>query len=288
MKPRDAAKIGLLYLQKGRWEGKQILDEGWVRAATSRKVEIITSDLDVDFGYGYHWWTFGDGVYGAMGRGGQYIVVVEKLNMVVVLTGSSGAGSPPQYGELINTYFVGSVKSNSPLPENAEALTALQREIDGRKRPPAAKAVPPLPPRAREISGRKFVLDAKGANLRWFSLTFDGSAESMVSFMPKGEGNRGVAAGKSQRAPLLRVGLDDRYRFTPRVAGYSLDRGAFGLPAALKGYWVGNDTFVLVWDEINNINRWTMRMQFSGENVKVAISEATYLPNMEFTARMEE
>ena len=45
-------KLGLLYLQNGNWNGKQLVPESWVKAATSKQVE---NDAD-SFGYGYLFW----------------------------------------------------------------------------------------------------------------------------------------------------------------------------------------------------------------------------------------
>lgn len=45
-------KLGLLYLQNGNWNGKQLVPESWVKEATSKQVE---NDKD-SFGYGYLFW----------------------------------------------------------------------------------------------------------------------------------------------------------------------------------------------------------------------------------------
>jgi len=75
------AKLGLLYLRRGEWDGEQIVSSWWVAKATSRKM-----GADIFPGYGYQWWT-GDGYYCAMGYAGQFIYVFPRLDMVVVFTG---------------------------------------------------------------------------------------------------------------------------------------------------------------------------------------------------------
>ena len=94
---RDAAKFGLLYLNDGVWEGEQIIPADWVetslqsytqdahREISGKKVGRYFSDI----GYGYQWWsaTVGDfRVDYAAGHGGQLIILLDALDMVIVTT----------------------------------------------------------------------------------------------------------------------------------------------------------------------------------------------------------
>lgn len=100
MYPRDMAKIGLLVLNNGRWNSEQIVLEKWITEST--KPYVAESDF---FDYGYQWWYrsksnkswWNDPVHGsksehdmflAPGAGGQYIMVIRDLNMVIVTTSS--------------------------------------------------------------------------------------------------------------------------------------------------------------------------------------------------------
>jgi len=63
--PRDMAKLGYLYLQRGEWAGQRIVSAQWVEAA----IQTHTPTED-DLGYGYQWWTYPAlGAYAALGRG---------------------------------------------------------------------------------------------------------------------------------------------------------------------------------------------------------------------------
>ena len=95
LRPRDMAKIGYLYLNGGRWQGKQIVSEEWVKESTKNRVDAkqFPNWINAD-GYGYQWWLrsfkVGDRVipsYHAAGRGGQFIFVVPELDIVAVFTG---------------------------------------------------------------------------------------------------------------------------------------------------------------------------------------------------------
>jgi CubicO group peptidase (beta-lactamase class C family) len=86
--PRDMARFGLLFLNKGQYKGQQIVPEDWIWKSTS-----AYSDVSWFFGviqnpqYGYHWWIGkmeGHDIFFAQGHGGQNIIVFPGLEMVVV------------------------------------------------------------------------------------------------------------------------------------------------------------------------------------------------------------
>ncbi|MFC2141553.1 serine hydrolase domain-containing protein [Acidobacteriota bacterium] len=83
---RDHARFGLLFARRGNWKGKQLFPEEWI--------DRLTTPADAAPAYGYMWWLNTDRklmkdvpehVYGGIGTGGNYIVVDEKSDLVVVL-----------------------------------------------------------------------------------------------------------------------------------------------------------------------------------------------------------
>ena len=91
--PRAAAKFGQLYLNDGIFDGTQIVPAAWVDASfqTHSVNETFVKRVGDfrDIGYGYQWWSANAGdhhVNFAWGHGGQLIVLVEDLDMVVVTT----------------------------------------------------------------------------------------------------------------------------------------------------------------------------------------------------------
>ena len=90
------ARFGQLYLNKGEWQGKQVLSSEWVEQSTSAIYPLAWQGGHAH-SYGYLWWVGsfkaaeGKSVdaYWAGGNGGQYIVVMPELDMVVVFTGSN-------------------------------------------------------------------------------------------------------------------------------------------------------------------------------------------------------
>ena len=90
MRARDLAKFGYLFLNRGKWNGKQVIPEDWVAASTLPQVELGAGSLG---GYGYLWWV---GTYTIRGREldyvaargymGQRIELVPELDLMVVFT----------------------------------------------------------------------------------------------------------------------------------------------------------------------------------------------------------
>ena len=90
LRPRDMAKLGYLYANKGRWKGRQILSSAYIEDATQKHSSLYPMWTT---GYGYQWWIYRfkyknkiiDG-YAANGWGGQRIFVFPALDLVVVFT----------------------------------------------------------------------------------------------------------------------------------------------------------------------------------------------------------
>ncbi len=98
IRPRDVAKIGHLYLDGGRWNGKQVVSERWIKESTTKHISasLIPKAARAD-GYGYQWWlsSIPNGehaidTYSARGRGGQFVLIAPAERLVIVFT------SPPE------------------------------------------------------------------------------------------------------------------------------------------------------------------------------------------------
>jgi CubicO group peptidase (beta-lactamase class C family) len=86
---RDLAKFGWLYLSNGEYEGKEILSTNWVSDSLQRYTEPARRSYGYfrDLGYGYQWWSgrAGNRYFNyAAGHGGQLIVLLDDLDMVIV------------------------------------------------------------------------------------------------------------------------------------------------------------------------------------------------------------
>ncbi len=101
LKTEDLAKMGQLLLQKGMWNGQQIIPEQWVAEMSKKQVESINPGTRLEQaaergmtketsdwmqGYGYQMWRCRPGCFRADGARGQYIIVVPDKNAVIAIT----------------------------------------------------------------------------------------------------------------------------------------------------------------------------------------------------------
>ena len=98
LRPRDAAKLGSLYLNEGQWNGAQVLPREWV-VHSAESVTAINGS-----GYGYLWWKNPFRVRGEMqegmfasGNGGNFIFVLPRERLVVVITASNYNRNGPSF-----------------------------------------------------------------------------------------------------------------------------------------------------------------------------------------------
>jgi CubicO group peptidase (beta-lactamase class C family) len=115
--PRDMLKFGQLYLNKGRWNGKQIISENWVKESFGKYVRL--QDYPDKNQYGYLWWHDTYEVNGkkiesieARGAGGQFIFIVPELESVVVITaGNYRNRKGNQSREIFRDYVLPALKN---------------------------------------------------------------------------------------------------------------------------------------------------------------------------------
>ena len=87
---RDYAKLGRLYLNKGNWDGKQIVPLAWVEESTHSTEEYLQPESenssDFGLGYGYQWWLLDgcEGEFMAIGVYNQYIYINPTTNTIIV------------------------------------------------------------------------------------------------------------------------------------------------------------------------------------------------------------
>ena len=254
LKPQDMAKFGLLYLQQGQWDGKQIVPAAWIKESVTphaypkNYVEVLDAKgkrdqkltsrnwISANFfrafsdGYGYQWWLDKSGSYTALGVAGQYIMVAPEQNLIMVVTSSASGLGVFFAKKVLDKYVLPAIKSNEAIPANVPA----QRELENRSGPPVLKqapqAVPALPAVAQEISGKIYTLESNNWNYDNFKIVFDpGLDYAEFSYTVK-----------TQDAAAFSVGLDGVYRFTDTEIGCM----------AAVGSWTASDTFELTCQQI--------------------------------------
>ena len=247
MKPEDLAKVGLLYLNKGQWENKQILPENWVEDATKRHVGT-SKDPTGQHGYGYHWWQNSFGGYSARGFAGQYLFVLPKENMVIVFTSglSNSLFDRPQ--GLVESYILPAIKSSSEIEPDKSSFDLLSKTIsDFQSSPPPNPAH--LPDMALKISGKTFTMD----NQEEFSFEFINGNECILNW----KGTDGSICN-------LVIGLDGVYRENVVERFYLNQTNA---NVAARGNWSNTNTFILDFEALEDSNSYVWEFKFNDDKL---------------------
>jgi len=138
----DIAKFGQLYLQKGKWNGKQLLPEQWVEEATRKQVsndlEPGHSKIGVDWvqGYGFQFWRCTHNAFRGDGANGQLCVVIPEKDAVIAITADTGNFQGEMnaiWDKLYPAFQAG------PLPEDTAAPEKLKEAIARLEAHPAKK-----------------------------------------------------------------------------------------------------------------------------------------------------
>ena len=168
VKTEDIAKLGQLYLQKGKWNGKQILSEAWIEEATTSHIDNSplkptrpNTENDWAQGYGYQFWRCTHAAVRGDGAFGQFCIMMPDRNAVVAITSESFdlQGSMNLVWDNLLPAF-----RDKPQIKNGAALNALQNRLGKLAiTVPRANKTSPL---ALRISGKKFTLAKNDFNVQ--------------------------------------------------------------------------------------------------------------------------
>ena len=218
----DVAKLGQLYLQRGRWGDRQLIGDGYVEQATSQQIDTVNRPGGPDWrqGYGFQFWMSRHG-YRGDGALGQFCVVLPEHDAVVATT----AGTEDMQAVLDHLWqhllpgFAGSRPDGSAQRNLEERLAGL--------RLPSCVAQP-APPQWAGWTGGPFAV-APGA---------EGLAAASLSSVELREGANGleVTIAEAGNALTFPVGATDWQVSAPR------DASGEAVPVAASGGWLDDHT----------------------------------------------
>jgi CubicO group peptidase (beta-lactamase class C family) len=129
VRTEDVARLGQLYLQKGMWQGRQLVPAAWVAQATAFQTSNGSSPTsDWDQGYGYQFWRSRHQTYRGDGAFGQYMMVMPEQDAVVVIT--SGVRNMQAVMDLVWDKLLPAMSSRR-LPEDAATQRTLKAKLAG-------------------------------------------------------------------------------------------------------------------------------------------------------------
>lgn len=260
LKTEDMAKFGQLFLQKGIWNGKQILPKSWVEAASAAQIyqpagasEDLLKNSDWYQGYGYQMWRSKHNSYRADGAFGQNIIVLPKENAVIITTGEST--DLQGMLNLVWEKLLPAFKSES-LKKDTKAYKSLQKKLTSLSLNPVMKS-------GKSENKKLVFIDTPYHGLKGLELDFEDKickvhfkTDSVTHTIPFGE-NKWIVSETTLKGPYL-VGRAKANRstiFTHKVAA------SYG--------WKGEKTMVLALKYIENMHTETITIKIDGENADV-------------------
>ncbi len=175
LKTEDIAKAGQFYLQKGLWNGKQLLPVDWIEEATSFKIdqapkltEAEKSASDWMQGYCYQFWRCRNNAFRGDGAFGQFMIVLPDKDAVIAITAETS--NMQDELNLVWEFLYPAIKNNE-LPADKESVTLLQKRLSSlslleNENYPNATVV-------NNISGKKFVIEPNEKKVESVSLHFE-------------------------------------------------------------------------------------------------------------------
>ena len=267
IKTEDMAKFGQLYLQKGSWNGRQIIPAGWIEEATSFKIDQapdapseVKEKSDWMQGYCYQFWRSRNNAYRADGAFGQYIIVMPEKDAVVAITSES-----PDMQDVLNMVwkYILPAMHDGELPENMETAGILKERLESLALPLPSKE--PNPPLAELISGKTFTLEENGLKLKAITVGFTEEACDLT-------------VATDDQAYTVPFGNGERIETTTGLGGPGILRrpGAVTSNKVSGSYeWSGDSTLVLTLRYIESPHHMKITSIFTGDNVEIRIRLST-------------
>ena len=245
IKTEDIARFGQLYLQKGFWNGRQIVPQAWVEDAVSSQISNGSNpDSEWEQGYGYQFWRCRYNVYRGDGAFGQYCVVMPDQDAVIAI--NSGLNDMQAILNLFWEHLLPAMK-DKPLPEDADVQKILKDRL--------ASLMLPLPEGRQfsavgnDVSGRKYILEQNSLKFKDITFVFKND-ECTVTLQTK--------------ANLYKI----RCGIGKRIEGLAPFRDR-GMVAAVSGIWKDDAVFVIEMHFIETPFCITLSCSFDGDELRI-------------------
>jgi len=247
IRTEDIAKFGQLYLQKGQWQGKQLVPAAWVEDATSRHMSNGSSPTsDWEQGYGYQFWRCRHGFYRGDGAHGQFCIVMPQYDAVIAIT--SGTRDMGSVMNLVWDRIIPALKA-TPLAADRAAHDKLAAKLATLTLKPQTGA--PSSTQAGTFTGKRY--------------TFATNPESIESLMVDS-----ATAGGDVSFTIRSAGVDQHLTASAGAwrKGSLLIKGA-AEPIAASGGWTADDTYALKIARYRTPFATSYRFHFTGEQLVV-------------------
>jgi CubicO group peptidase (beta-lactamase class C family) len=260
------AKFGQMYLQKGIWQGRQLLPAQWVEEATTFKIQQPApaqpsrpnDQNDWLQGYCYQFWRCRHNAFRGDGAFGQFMIVMPEQDAVVAITAETSDMQSEL--DLVWQHLLSAVQPQS-LPQNPQARAELQKRLAS-----LALKVPtgqPTSPMAGIVSGKTFKLGDNDLDLKSASFIFDAEGCRFTSKDSEHEYPIACGAGRWQRGKTTLPGTP------PRLISGGAPKSRTESKVATSGAWTDQRTYRMVLRYYETPHHDTVTCRFDGNKVQI-------------------
>ncbi len=258
VRTQDIAHFGQLYLQKGMWNGKQLLPASWIAEATMKQTESQEGDGDWSQGYGYQFWRCTPGCYRGDGAFGQYCIVIPEKDAVVAMTSESV--SMPESMQLVWDYLLPAMKDKETLPADKKVQRLLKKSLD-------TLAIQP-PQHQKNVALQAAVSDKKitfpSNDLGLASLRLGFSSSKCTVDLEDTHGNHTVVCGINE------WNVGDNARVEPMSLLAIPGRTSVPTKIAASATWLSENELSLTWKYVENVHTDTINLKFEQNTVTIS------------------
>ena len=251
VKTEDIARFGQLYLQKGAWNGQQILPAAWVEEATMKQVSNGDNpESDWNQGYGYQFWRCRHNIYRGDGAFGQYCIVMPEQDAVLAITSGLGDMQVP-----LNIVWDKLLPGLSGETAAGPAAEDLGRLLNSLALPLPQGAV--TSPEAGRVSGKVYRFEPNPDKLKSLSLAF-------------GEQSCQVTYGFPRRGGTATMALNCGYgNWVEGMMMLTSPTQPSAVPQRVvaSGVWSAEDTFLITVCAYETPFVITIRCRFEGDQL---------------------
>jgi len=263
------AKFGQFLLQKGQWNGKQLLPATWIDEATKFHIQQPCGDKkdrpkaqnDWLQGYGYQFWRCQHNAFRGDGAFGQFTIVLPEQDAVIVMT-SENKNMQGQL-DLVWKHLLPAFDSKS---EPAADLTERLRSL--RLAPPKGSTTSPT---MKRFGIREILFEANDMGITSGSFVFND--DHWIFVVSRDQVQRTL---DGQHSHLISCGLE-KWRFgltnfpstPPRLISGGKPSGLIQSVVAASATWTDDDTLVMTWRYYETPHSDTVTCKFDGDNVTI-------------------
>jgi len=258
---RDMLKFGLFYLQKGSWEGKQLLDPDIVEEARTKRVEtrdFILAHLGGGFcldttayGYGYQMWMNKYGGFTLWGGNAQVLCCIPEKDLMLSFAcfdEKEASTSELSVTDIMYDTIVKGMK-DEPLPEDRKAYEKMLSDLENWSTAPKLGSTSP---KAKAVSGVEYTLKENELGIKSMKLGADACSISFI-----------MGSGEER---IINYGTDGKFVLNSKGLGHRTDDYSTVLhedpdEVSASGGWDGED-FVLDLHYTAHMNSFISRFSF--------------------------